>query len=191
MVEPPVRCPTCEAPAVVFREHLPVWYLEPLSADEALALLAAGPDEVDRIVAGHDDDALARRPRAGEWSARDTLEHLSTAEKLLTVRIPRLLEEDDPELVASAAWAETGGDDATTATASPASVLAARFRRQRESTVAILSGIAPDAWERAGRHPEWGRVTVRSQVVYFVRHQASHTAQLAAAAEGRVPTEER
>jgi uncharacterized damage-inducible protein DinB len=138
-------------------------------------------------IAGRDDAELARPPRPGEWSARDTLEHLVTAEELLTVRVPRLLREDDPELVPSAAWAATGGDEATSATAEPASAIAARFAAMRGATVALLRELPPGSWERPGRHPEWGRVTVRSQVVYFIRHQASHMAQLVAATEGRIP----
>jgi predicted Zn-ribbon and HTH transcriptional regulator/uncharacterized damage-inducible protein DinB len=190
MDEAPDRCPRCEAPRLVFREHLPVWYLEPMKAAEALAELATGPDRVDRVLAGHPDETLNQRPRPGEWSARDTLEHLVTAEELLSGRVPRLLTEDDPLLVASAAWAETG-DDATTATSRPASELARRFRELREATLAILMEIAETDWERPGRHPEWGVVTVRSQAGYFARHQASHMAQLAAAVEGRVPGQRR
>ena len=54
-----------------------------------------------------------------------------------------------------------------------------------------LTDMAPDAWQRPGRHPEWGPVTVLSQASYFARHQAAHQAQLAAAVEGRVPGEPR
>jgi predicted Zn-ribbon and HTH transcriptional regulator len=190
MVEAPERCPRCEAPGVVFREHLAVWYLEPIPALEVLAELAAGPDRVDAIVASRDDDTLARRPRDMEWSARDTLEHFVTAEELLTLRVPRMLGEDNPLLVAAAAWAATG-DDTTTQTTRRASELAARFRTLREETVVTLRELSDSQWERSGRHPEWGTVTVRSQAAYFARHQASHMAQLAAAAKGRVPGETR
>jgi uncharacterized damage-inducible protein DinB len=188
---PPERCPTCEAPALSFRDHIAVWYLEPLSSAQVLAELAAGPERVDAAVAGHDDAALAARPRPGEWSARETLEHLVSTEELLAGRLPRLLTEDDPLLVASNAWAATGGDEATTGTASGAHELASRFHDLRAQTVATLERLSPADWERTGRHPEWGIVTVRSQATYFARHQASHMAQLAAAAEGRVPGERR
>lgn len=188
---PPDRCPTCEAPALSFREHLPVWYLEPLAVADVLAELAAGPTRVDTVVADRDDEALARPPHPGEWSARETLAHLVTVEGLLAARVPRLLAEDDPLLVASNAWASTGGDEATEVTAVGAHELAGRFRDLRGATLALLGGLADADWERTGRHPEWGRVTVRGQATYFARHQASHTAQLAAAAEGRVPGQRR
>src|SRR3954449_6912072 len=63
-------CPTCEAPAFSFREHLPVWYLEPAEPGTILAALAAGPEHVTAAVRGRDDEALDTPPADGEWSAR-------------------------------------------------------------------------------------------------------------------------
>ena len=188
---PPAVCPRCEAPALVFREHVATWYLEPMTSAEALAALEAGRSAVAAAIVGRDDATLTRRPKPGEWSARDTLEHLASTESLLAERLPRLLGEDDPELVASAAWAETATDDATVATGDSASTLLARFGTLRDASLVLLRNLDEDGWSRSGRHPEWGRVTVRSQASYFARHQASLMAQLAAAADGRVPGEGR
>jgi len=187
----PERCPRCETPALVYREHLATWFLEPMTAPEALAALEAGRVGVAAAIVGRSDEALARRPRPAEWSARETLEHLTFTEGLLTERMRRMLNDADPDLVASAAWAAPGGDDSTTATADPASVLLSRFGERREATLAILRTLDDAGWERPGRHPEWGKVSVRSQAAYFARHQASHMAQLVAAADGRVPGEAR
>lgn len=186
--EPPASCPACEAPASTFREHLPTWFLEPMAVADVLAALEAGPADLARILADRSDAVLARVPRPGEWSARETLEHLVTAEELLAARLPRLLSEDEPELVAAAAWAETPPSDESTAqTGAGARELLGRFTELRRRVLTILRGLDASAWERPGRHPEWGRVTVRSQAAYFARHEASHVAQIAAAAEGRVP----
>ena len=184
----PPACPACDAPALSYREQLPVWYLDPADPGTILAELASGPRRVAAALDGRDDEALARAPRPGEWSARETLEHLVFAEGLFAERIPRLLTEDEPDLVARAVWMETPpSDEGTAATGETASALAAEQRRLREATVARLTDLDAAAWARAGRHPEWGRVTVLSQAAYFVRHEASHLAQLAAAARGRVP----
>lgn len=185
---PTASCPTCEAPAPSFREHLPVWYLEP--ADSALVLdeLARGPERVAAALGGRSDADLEREPSPGQWSARQTLEHLLFAEGLLAERVPRLLAEDEPDLVARAVWTESApSDEGSAPTGEPASVVAGRVRDLRESTVERLRELDEAAWARAGYHPEWGRVTVLSQAAYFLRHEAAHLAQLAAAAEGRVP----
>ena len=185
----PAWCPTCEAPAAQAREQVPVWYLEPITAAAALAELKAGLAALEAIVGACPPDALDRPPRPGEWSVRETLQHLVAAEGLLATRIPRLLDEDDPELVAAAAWVLPASDEATAATDEPAPALLERIRAMRLATIARLGSLPDAAWERRGHHPEWGTVTVRSQAGYFARHLWSHLAQARAAAEGRVPGE--
>lgn len=186
--EPPASCPACEAPATTFREHLPTWYLEPMPAADALSALEDGLSLISTLVHGRPEADLVRRPRADEWSARETLAHLVTAEGLLEERVRRMIDEDDPELVALAAWAVGAASDEATARADETTAdLLGRYRALRSATLGLLRGLDAAGWERPGRHPEWGRVTVRSQAAYFARHEAAHTAQLAAAAEGRVP----
>ncbi len=184
----PPACPSCEAPGLSFREILPVWYLEHAEPGTILAALAAGPGHVAAALGGHDDATLDRPPAPGEWSARETLRHLVFTETLLTERIVRLLTEDEPDLVA---WVVTSGtppsDEGSEATDEPASALTARYRAMRHETVERLRALDDAVWARAGRHPEWGRVTVLGQAAYFARHEASHMAQLVAAAQGRVP----
>lgn len=87
-----------------------------------------------------------------------------------------------------AMWAEVAGSDEGSApTGEPATVLLARYLELRRATLKRLRGLEGEQWQRAGRHPEWGRVTVLSQAAYFARHETSHLAQLLAATEGRVP----
>lgn len=187
----PAACPTCEAPPLSFHEELPVWYLEPADRGAILAALAVGPRHLARALDGRADDALARPPAPGEWSARQALEHLLFSEELLARRVARLLEEDEPDLAAAAVWADTpASDEGSADTRDPASVIAARIAALRRSTVDRLAALDDAAWGRAGAHPEWGRVTVLSQAAYFARHEASHLAQVVAAAEGRLPGRE-
>jgi hypothetical protein len=187
---PPAACPTCEAPRLAFRDHLPIWFLDPMPPDQVLRELASGVASVAAIVQGGDDASLAVVPRPGEWSARDTIEHLATTEELLATRLERLLTEEDPDFrPVAVADASPPSDEATRSTGEPASRLVERFATTREANLARLAALPATGWERTGRHPEWGTVTVRSQAAYFARHQASHAAQLAAAVEGRVPGE--
>jgi hypothetical protein len=184
----PGVCPACEAPALSFHEELPVWYLEPADRGAILAALAAGPRHLALALSGRTDGALARPPAPGEWSASQTLEHLLYAEELLALRVDRLLTEDEPDLTAAAVWADTpASDEGSADTGEPASMVSARIGELRHATVMRLAGLPESEWGRGGSHPEWGRVTVLSQAAYFARHEASHLAQLVAAAEGRLP----
>jgi len=178
----PDWCPECEAPAVAAREQIPVWYLEPMSPAEALTGLEDGLELLEGLVDGRPDDALAIPPRPGEWSVRETLQHLVAAERLLSTRIPRILAEDDPELSAVAAWVLPASDEATAPSDLPASALLATLREMRRETLHRLRGLEAPDWARTGRHPEWGSVTIASQAAYFTRHLWSHLAQVRAAA---------
>ncbi len=182
-------CPTCGSPLLAHKEMYPIWFLEPATSEELLAALEVGRRQVVAAVEGRSDEHLAVAPQPGEWSACQTLEHLLFAEGLFAERVGRLLAEDLPDLASRAVWIETlATDGAAAATAESASTLAARFAELRATTLARLQGLAADDWQRAGNHPEWGRVTVLTQAAYFSRHQASHMAQLTAAADGRVPS---
>jgi uncharacterized damage-inducible protein DinB len=183
MGEHPAACPDCGAHALTFAEQLPIWFLEPAGVPETLEALEAGPGAVEMLVDGRDDDALQRRPAAGAWSARDVLEHLVRAEQLLAERLPRLLEEEGPDLVGRAVWAETPTSDEGRPEESgrSASALVADYRALREQSLSRLRELPAADWQRAGWHAEWGRVTVLSQAAYFARHEATHLGQLAAA----------
>lgn len=185
----PTSCPSCEAPALSFHEELPVWYLGPADRGAILGALVGGPRHLARALDGHSEEELARQAAPGEWSARQALEHLLFCEQLLAKRIGRLLDEEEPDLVAAAVWADTpASDEGSTATGEPAAVIAARIAELRHTTVGRLASLPESSWGRGGTHPEWGRVTVLSQAAYFARHEASHLAQLVAAAEGRLPS---
>jgi hypothetical protein len=184
----PSACPTCESPALSFREHLPVWYLEPAEPGTILAALATGPGRIADALSGHDDGALAVPPAPGEWSVRESLEHLLFAEQLMDERVERLLTEEDPDLVPRAVWSETPpSDEGSTHTGEPAWALFERYRDLRHRTVGRLQDLDEAQWGRAGYHPEWGHVTILSQAGYFARHEASHLAQIVSAAQGRLP----
>lgn len=178
----PDWCPDCEAPAEAAHEQIPVWYLEPMTPAEALAGLERGLELLEGLVDGRPDEALAIPPRPGEWSVRETLQHLVAAERLLATRVPRILAEDDPELSAVAAWVLPPSDEATTPSELPASALLATLQELRQDSLDRLRGLEPGDWERTGRHPEWGTVTIASQAAYFTRHLWSHLAQVRAAA---------
>jgi len=190
--DPPPTCPVCESPGFSFREHLPIWFLEPAEPAPILQALESGPDAIAAALAGHDEADLGRPPAPGEWSVREALEHVLFAEQLFAERVGRLLGEDEPDLAGRAVWAETtASDEGSVRSGESAGVMFERYSDLRRATVEQLRDLDAAGWRRAGRHAGGGRVTVLSQAAYFARHQASHMAQIAAAAEGRVPGQDR
>ena len=172
--QPPATCPVCRARVVTFYEIGP-FYWELLDVDHVLPELTGSVAEVEAICAGV-TEAQAQR---GPWSMHDIVAHLLGGERLSVVRAVRILEEDDPEL-AVVTWTDTVADE-------PADLadLVARLREQRERTLTRFGALTPEQWQRAGRHPEWGRLTVQRLLSQAARHERSHLAELEARREGR------
>jgi hypothetical protein len=171
---PPPACPVCRARALTFYEIGP-FYWELLAVDHVLPELAAAVAEVEEICAG----VTEAQARCGTWPMREIVAHLLGAERLAVGRAVRILEEDDPEL-ASVNWTETVADE-------PAGVadLVAQLREQRERTLLRFGALTPEQWQRAGHHPEWGRLTVHRLLSQLARHERGHLAELEARREGR------
>jgi DinB superfamily len=139
-----------------------------------LPALAAGPAEVEGLCA----EVTEAQARRGPWPMREIVAHLLGAERLGAGRAVRVLEEDDPEL-ASVSWTET-------VVVEPASLadLVARLRQQRERTLIRFGALTPEQWQRAGHHPEWGRLTVHRLLSQVARHERAHLAELEAWRDG-------
>ena len=145
------------------------------------AYLRQLPDLIDEIIDGLSGEELRRRPSPDEWSILEVCCHLRDAAEEEGVRVRRLAEEENPMLVpydqeALARDRDYQGDD---------------IRRVRTALRAFwgglayqLEGLSDEQWERAGIHPEIGRVTVRSRAVRQVEHGQAHLAQLKAVREG-------
>jgi hypothetical protein len=142
-----------------------------------LATLAVSGDEVVACLRGI-DEATADR---GVWPARAMLEHLLGSEAVFMGRIERVLTEDEP-LLGSVAPDDITDDSAGAPTL--ATMLAA-FADRRAASLARLRGIPEEAWQRAGRHPEFGRMTALDLAAYLTRHEQMHLPELEARRAGR------
>ena len=148
---------------------------------EITAYLRQLPNLIDEVIDGLPDEALRRRPSPDEWSILEVCCHLRDAAEFEGERVRRLAEEENPTLVpydqeALARERDYQGDD---------------IRRVRTALRAFwgglayqLEGLTDEQWERAGIHPEIGRVTVRSQAERQVEEGQAHLAQLKALREG-------
>ncbi len=133
------------------------------------------PDLIDEAIQGLSDDELRHRPSPDDWSALEICCHLRDAAQEEGVRVRRLVEEEGPALEPydQEVWARERnyqGDD---------------IRRVRTALRAfwgglayLLEGLTDEQWERAGTHPEWGAVTVRSRAEREVEHAQAHLEQL-------------
>ena len=169
--EPPEVCPKCRARRLTFQPFPPVWYNAPITPAEVLAAMANNLVDIQNISAGVSE----ARADTGVWPFRAILAHLLGSEQLLAGRAVRMLEEDEP-LFVSVDPNEIGVDEEQT----PPTIAAMLedLTQARQATIARFSALAPLAWQRAGTHPEFGRMTVTQQLAYLVRHEQWHLAEL-------------
>jgi hypothetical protein len=120
--------------------------------------------------------AAAARGGDEDWSVVEVICHLRDAEERGLERMRAMRDHDEPFIPAfdQEQWAHERNYAAADLRAALAAFL--RFRAQH---VAELAALSPDAWERAGRHEEQGRITISSHTLHLVSHDAIHTAQVA------------
>ena len=120
----------------------------------------------------------AQRAKGGDegWSVVQVVCHLRDAEERTLERMRTMRDQVDPLLVGydQEQWAQ----ERNYAAAQLREALAT-FVRFRSQHMAELAALAPNDWERTGRHTELGRITIASHTLHIVSHDLVHAAQLA------------
>jgi hypothetical protein len=139
----------------------PETILESTSGALASALAAIGPDKHSMPLA------------PGKWSPAEIVSHLADCEIAHGWRLRQILAEESPLLQPfdQEKWA------ATYSGISAASALVA-FTALRAWNLQFIRTALPAAANRAGTHPERGRVTFRTVVETMAGHDLNHLGQL-------------
>lgn len=150
--------------------------------EDLIARYAAAPQQLEAVLDALQPGALDRAPGQGEWTARQIVIHLADSEIMAGVRFRLLLAQDEPTfpLYQQARWAE----EMHYATADAAAVAEAvqLFTHLRTATTRLLRHLPADRWDRAGTHPERGRMTVRDLLALYADHAEGHLRQMRRAA---------
>jgi hypothetical protein len=144
------------------------------SVPEVLATLRATPVELERLISGQSEEALARPASDGEWGVVEIVPHLRDWEAVWQGWINRLLDEDTPRLepVDDSLWA-IEHDYAS----QPAPASLADFVERREETVRLLESLDDAAWQRRAIHPHLGPLTLHQLAERMCDHDAGHIEQ--------------
>lgn len=129
--------------------------------------------DVQREIESLSDEAAARRPSEGEWSAKETLGHLCDYDFHLHDRLYRMIKLEDPLL---AAWDQE--TEKRTPQDAQLSALLDEYMRQRGDTVEMLTDLVHWNWARCGRHEQRGRISIRQLVDLAIAHDDAHLEQL-------------
>jgi hypothetical protein len=156
----------------------------PFDLPRATALLARTPSVLESMLLGLPDEWLHRNEGGESWSPHQVLGHLIHGER--TDWIPRarriLAEGEDVPFEPFDRFAHLGEIEGR-----PVAGLLEDFAGLRDDNLRTLHvmDLAPEDYERHGRHPALGRVTLGQLLSTWVVHDLDHLAQIARAMASR------
>ena len=123
-------------------------------------------------------------PKAGEWSALETLTHLrDVIVHVYGLRIRRLFYEPAPVF---ADFDEESYRPASLARGESAEYLLETVVGEHEQLARLLEAVPDADWAREGRHPQFGVMSIEFLARRIGEHAEEHAAQITAAARGNV-----
>lgn len=140
---------------------------------------ATGADDVVDALAGATDADLDRLPRSG-WSARMVVHHLADSESMASIRLRRLIAEDEPVIQGydEPEWARRLHYDR------PIEASLAVLRAVRAASHELLTSLTADEWARTGTHSESGAYSVERWLAIYAEHSHEHADQIRRARRG-------
>jgi len=133
------------------------------------------PARIAVEIDGLSEAELSWRAAEGGWSIREVCGHLRDVGEWWVHRLHMMVTQTDPVLPSFDQEASVRGGRYQEAEV--AAVLG-EMTRLRLEVVGILSGLAPDGWERTGRHETRGRITIRQAMEFVIQHDEGHLDQV-------------
>ncbi len=132
------------------------------------------------LLDGVDEQSAATRPPEGDgedgWSLKEQLSHLASMETAYRAWAQRAIVEHNPDLTGTAsdpvAYPLAAAHDATV------EQHVAELRTQRERTLEVIAGIAPEDYERTATQQIFGELTVMQWLRSYYRHDRMHSDQV-------------
>jgi hypothetical protein len=137
------------------------------------AILSATPDVLTSALAAMSPDQHSAPIAPGKWSPAQIVSHLADCDLAFGWRLRQILAENLPTLQPfdQDKWAASYGG------ITAASALDA-FTGVRAWNLQLIRKALPDAADRAGMHPERGRITFQTIIETMAGHDLNHLVQL-------------
>ncbi len=145
----------------------------------ALQVLEETPHILHALIRCVSDDIVEWKPSPDRWSIREVLVHLIDVESRgFRRRAEAMLMSDNPEVPAYDQVVALKAALTKYAGVSKAQLLHT-FEEERGEMLRLLLRIPADSLERAARHQEIGRITLRELVNEWAFHDLGHVRQIA------------
>jgi hypothetical protein len=142
---------------------------------QPLAVQAATPKKIERLLKGVPTSKLRKRPTPDKWSVSEILAHLADAEIVGGFRMRLILGAPGTPVAAfdQDSWVTSGHY----AKRDPRKSVA-QFRAVREANLTLLKSLSPEQWKHYGMHSERGQETIEHIVRMFAGHDLNHLQQI-------------
>jgi len=142
---------------------------------QPLAVQAATPKKLERLIKGVPTSTLRKRPAPDKWSVSEILAHLADAEIVGGFRMRLILGAPGTPVAAfdQDSWVTSGHYGKRDPRKS-----VEQFRAVREANLALLKSLTPEQWKHYGMHSERGQETIEHIVRMFAGHDINHLQQI-------------
>lgn len=142
---------------------------------DPLAVLAATPSTLERLLEGVSTADLCTRTAPHKWSVNDIVAHLADAEIVVGFRIRFILGSPGAPIVGydQDAWVLSGHYDQRDPQHS-----VEQLRVLREGHLAMLKSLEPEQWSHYGVHSERGQESIEQIVRMLAGHDINHLRQI-------------
>lgn len=146
-----------------------------LGDQSAVDVLREGPAHFAKFYSNHSKEQLRTRESPDKWSAGEVLAHMADSELMWSVRLRRVLTEDEPELSGydQDVWASKLGYRFTVP-----GVSLETFRVLREANLAVIESLSDEDLRRCGRHGERGTESLEHMIRLYAGHDLVHLKQI-------------
>ena len=146
-----------------------------IDGKEPLAVQAATPKKLDRLIKGVSTARLRRRPAPEKWSVSEIVAHLADAEIVGSFRMRLILGSPGTPIAAydQDQWVTSGHYEKRDPRKS-----VDQFRVLREGNLALLKSLDPEQWKHYGMHSERGQESIERLVRMFAGHDINHLRQI-------------
>lgn len=146
-------------------------YIDLVSGNDPLAALRAQvKDTVELLESWGDGRAASVRYEPGKWTPKEVLAHIVDCERVFQYRLLRIARGDTTPL---AGFDEKIFAHNAAANERPLEDLIAEYRIVRQSTIALLTPLSAEAWERRGQ-ASGHAISVRALAFLTAGHELHH-----------------
>lgn len=132
-------------------------------------------DDVRRLVAGLDEDTLAKRTIPEKWSLKELVCHVLKVQRVFSERLETMIAQENPSVTSYKAENDSGFEKMA---ARPAEETLAAYLAERERHLERLEDLSPAEWHRTAEHPDFPHYDVHFQTDYLAHHEAHHIYQM-------------